>query len=218
MFFWMQEPKDNKDEEFCQKVNDFLNYFPVFTANDTVSESNSTTTASMPTGSTQMAPTTEAGNVELTSQSLPQDGTGAVQLSDLQSFLSGIIVPEIKKEPPVDLAFGIIGETVAPLLTNPEFVAKMKSHLPKVEGADVAGEISSTISSPQFQQNLQLFCTGLQSGQLAPLIREFNLGDSAIAAATSGDMKAFIKAIQEKMQKQNVATEQDGEDVNMTDA
>jgi len=43
---------------------------------------------------------------------------------------------------------------------------------------------------------LSLFSSGLQTGQLAPLIREFELGDEAVQAAVAGDMEAFVKALQ----------------------
>lgn len=51
------------------------------------------------------------------------------------------------------------------------------------------------MQSPQFQQALSTFSSALQTGQLAPLIRNFGLGDEATAAATSGNMKDFIKAL-----------------------
>lgn len=41
-----------------------------------------------------------------------------------------------------------------------------------------------------------------QTGQLAPLIREFELGEEAIQAATAGDLGAFLKALQVKAQFQ----------------
>ncbi len=57
---------------------------------------------------------------------------------------------------------------------------------------------AGTVQSPQFQQALSLFSSAFQSGQLAPLIREFSLGDEAVAAATEGDLDAFTKALQKK--------------------
>ena len=56
--------------------------------------------------------------------------------------------------------------------------------------------VPGTVQSPQFQQALSLFSSAFQSAQLAPLIREFNLGDDAVAAATAGDLEAFVKALQ----------------------
>merc|ERR1711997_751633 len=69
------------------------------------------------------------------------------------------------------------------------------------EASDTASEISSTVSSPQFKQALQLFSSGLQSGQLGPLINEFGLGDAAVAAASAGNMEAFIKAVHDSKAK-----------------
>ena len=103
----------------------------------------------------------------------------------------------------MDLAAGLTAEAMRPLLSNPDFVKRMKELLPaEHQGApDVGEEISSTVSSPQFQQALSLFSSAFQSAQLAPLIREFDLGDEAVAAATAGDMEAFVKALQKKSKK-----------------
>jgi len=165
--------------------------------------------------------------------STPASGTSSVpiQLTDLQSVLSGIKVPEGmeglagaaggSKDPPVDLSIGLTGAVVTPLLTNPDFVTKMKKLLPAGEqeevatagsGAAAAGEaIDSTIKSPQFKQAMQMFSSGLQSGQLAPLIGEFDLGDEAIAAAAAGNLEAFVKAI-EKNKKDDAKAKKDEDD------
>ena len=155
--------------------------------------------------STTAVPVPATANQESTSSSSrPSEGSNGaagnvpIQLMDLQSVLSGIKVPSASKEPSIDLASGITGEVIKPLLNNPDFVQKMKDLLPASEEAvDPADEITSTISSPQFKQALHLFSSGLQSGQLGPLIREFELGDDAVAAASAGNMADFIKAVQD---------------------
>merc|ERR1712111_212818 len=100
--------------------------------------------------------------------------------------------------PNVDLSSGLTTEVLQPLLENPEFVRKMKELLPEEEQAqdDATGQVRDTLHSPQFRQALGMFSSGLQTGQLAPLIREFNLGDAATTAAEKGDLEAFVKALQ----------------------
>lgn len=95
--------------------------------------------------------------------------------------------------PSVDLSSGLTTEVLQPLLENPEFVRKMKELLPEEEQAqdDATGQVRGTLHSPQFRQALGMFSSGLQTGQLAPLIREFNLGDAAIAAATKGNFNSL---------------------------
>lgn len=291
MFFWMQEPKEDKDEEYCKKVNDCLNKPPgadggssagglgsggrgglsaalggsgsvdlrdlgdgelqsllgnmsqqqlvqLFSGaglgglansgllsnrsgNSTSSPSSrerggSSSTAPEPASATSTEESTTAAssrpNAPSSEATTAAAGNVPIQLMDLQSVLSGIKVPS-SKEPSVDLSSGITGEVIKPLLNNPEFVKKMKDLLPPSEEAsDTASEISSTVSSPQFKQALQLFSSGLQSGQLGPLINEFGLGDAAVAAASSGNMEAFIKAVNDsKSNKKDKSPEKSSE-------
>lgn len=49
-----------------------------------------------------------------------------------------------------------------------------------------------------------MFSSALQSGQLGPVVSQFQLNDDAVAAAASGDLEQFVKAL-EKNAKEIVA-------------
>ncbi|KAL3215939.1 hypothetical protein MRX96_033295 [Rhipicephalus microplus] len=118
----------------------------------------------------------------------------AIQLSDLQSILSGIKVPpgseavgaEANKEQPVnvDLSAAINMEVLQPLLDNKDLMGRVEKLLPP-----------STDSDKQ-PDALSMFSTALHSGQLGPLMQQFGMDESVVAAANSGDMAQFVKALQ----------------------
>ena len=142
-----------------------------------VSSGSATTTSSTTT-------TASAGGNAKTSET----GSANIKLSDLHNVLSGLPGASGSSGPSVDISTGLSTEVLRPLIENQEFVRKMKELLPEDEQKE-DNAVSETLSSPQFRQALGMFSTGLQTGQLAPLIREFNLGDAAIDAATKGDME-----------------------------
>merc|ERR1712029_731025 len=153
-------------------------------------------------GTATTTTTTSSNSGAGTSGKVASESSAAanIRLSDLQNVLSGLPASSggPSSGPNVDLSSGLTSEVLAPLLENPEFVKKMKELLPDEEQQqdDIGSQVQSTLHSPQFRQALGMFSSGLQTGQLAPLIREFNLGEAAIAAATKGDVEAFVKALQ----------------------
>jgi hypothetical protein len=277
-FYWLQEPSDEKDEENCTKINEFINNPPtpgsrsggsgagaladISAMNDsdlqnllnnmspqqmmqllsggvgglqpgglagllgagTQSSSRQRTAAATASAAPAAAPaaTPAVGTQSAAARSSTTSTSGtqpnaAIQLSDLQNIISGLTVPTggaaaaPASDQNIDLSHSINYEALKPLLTNPQFMDRVKEHLPQAVGPDgqsrpVTGEnapeqFAGTVSSPQFQQALSIFSAALQSGQLGPLVAQFDLGPECVDAANRGDLEAFVKALDKQSGK-----------------
>lgn len=140
-----------------------------------------------------------------------------IQLSDLQNIISGLTVPTsgaaaaAVPDQSIDLSHSINYEALKPLLSNEQFMHRVREQLPPavdaegktrpVSGSDAREELAGTVSSPQFQQALSIFSAALQSGQLGPLVAQFHLGQECVEAANRGDLEAFVKALDKRSDK-----------------
>lgn len=162
-------------------------------------------------------PETPSNAIPVTTPSAPRkndtgkkDEVSKVLLSELQSFLSGLKTSDgsggssSSNGRNIDLSTAVNAETVS-FLTDAERTENLLAHLPNIDSNDTTKQqLRETISSPQFQQALSMFSSALQSGQLGPVVSQFQLNDEAVAAATTGDLEQFVKAL-EKNAKEIVA-------------
>lgn len=290
MFFWMQEPKADKDEENCRKLNEYLNNPPAPGSTRSASggvgslpselsslggdsdlqsllsnmnqqqlmqllggmggmsglsslmsaRSTSSLSDSSPPSRIQSTPGSRSGTTvdavqpgtrpvtaatlspQSTSQagnqrSSSQTGTGAqdtpvpavpprIQLSDLQNILSRLEPMDTDMSTEADLSTAITSEAMIPVLANADVQQRLIPLLPEAaELPKTEAELRETMHSPQFHQALHSFSSALASGQLGPLMRQFGLDDSAVAAAQNGDVLAFAKAMQDALAKKSDA-------------
>lgn len=181
-----------------------------------VTPSRTTTTATPVTATTpsnSAAPSTPQAPKKTTtggssSQEATTPATGTTEssrgvlLSELQNYLSGLTTD--KKESSstrlgnnIDLSTSINSESVNSALTDPGFVSALQAHLPNIDSSDnIKDQLKETLNSPQFQQALSMFSHALQSGQLGPLASQFLLSSEAVAAASTGDLEQFVKALE----------------------
>ena len=132
-------------------------------------------------------------------------------LSELQNFLSGLQTGDLaagggNRSRSIDLSTAINAEAVNSIAGDADRSEALLAHLPTIESGDNAKQqLKDTIQSPQFQQALSMFSSALQSGQLGPVVSQFQLSDEAVAAANTGDLEQFVKAL-EKHAETNGAT------------
>lgn len=160
--------------------------------------------AAAATTTTTPAPASSTAQSTKPSTSAPSSAkpSSSIQLSDLQNILSGLNVPQPSEEAQrssVDLSSAMTADALQPLFNNKELMERVQSLLPpSFEAGSTAPseQLRSTIQSPQFQQALGVFSAALQSGQLGPLMQQFGMSAEVVNAANSGDMEAFVRALQ----------------------
>lgn len=137
-----------------------------------------------------------------------------MSLSELQSYLSGLQTGDLASGGSsssgrvidltrgVDLSTAINAEAVNTIAADADRSNALLAHLPTIETNENAKkQLKDTISSPQFQQALSMFSSALQSGQLGPVVSQFELNAEAVAAANTGDLEQFVKALEKDSDK-----------------
>ncbi|KRF99117.1 uncharacterized protein Dwil_GK17850, isoform B [Drosophila willistoni] len=137
-----------------------------------------------------------------TSSSSGTTSTGAYA-NPFQAYLSNLS-PEhgAGRSLNIDLSSALSGaDAINQLISDPDCVKSLIVHLPESEDADEdrKQQIKDHISSPQFQQALAHFSSALQSAQLGPLIKQFELSNDAVAAAYSGNLEDFVRALEKSL-------------------
>lgn len=202
-FFWMQEPKSEKDVEYVRKVNWLLNNPPVpgetgdvFAgmdmdfSNGAMEEDKDASTASTDTAA---APSE-------TASSAPGSQPTAADLAMLQTLLRGIKMPDN-----VDLHQVLSPEVLAPLLDNPDALDRLKPFLPPPHTSEA---LSALIKSPQFYQAVQAFNAALKSGDVNPQA----LGVESEQTGAVAGVEAFLKVLQSEADRKQAGEGEEGKE------
>ncbi|KAI8905256.1 putative ARM-1 protein variant 3 [Powellomyces hirtus] len=179
LFFWMQEPKADKDEELVAKVNSLINNPP------------STGDADMDNDLMQVL---TQGQRE---DSPASPGGTPSQLEQIRRILANISVSDREAEPANDIANAITPEIVGPILNNAEISTALFPNLPQKTNR-TPEEIQTIMNSPAFRESAQSLGVALRSGQLTDLIQQLAPGGNMETLQT------FLQSVRDRInQNQN---------------
>lgn len=145
------------------------------------------TAASKPAGESEAKPVKEEPGSPGNSQK--------IQFSDLQSILGNLATGSERSE--LDLSEIVTLDVMAPILANKNIQEKLIQYLPDSDILPkTEQELRTTLTTPQFKKAMSSFGSALQSGQLGPLMKQFDLPESVTLAAAQGNLQAFAAAME----------------------
>lgn len=130
-----------------------------------------------------------------------ENGAPKMQFSDFQSILGNLAKSGVGNgsngATDLDLSDVLTLDVMAPILSNKDVQARLIEHLPESpELPKNEQELRQTLTTPQFKKALSSFCMALQSGQLGPVFKQFDLPDEVANAAAQGNLEAFARAME----------------------
>jgi len=196
-FFWLQEPKKEKDDEYVTKLNQYMNSPPEYSApnaggRDTLDSIDQQQLMAMLTGTAGR--NGGALNVEGIQQIMQQmgmfppaatPGSGAQPPVRSAAAAAPASTPAPTPTPPTPststaLSSVLAADALIPLLDEPlirDQIVALGEHLP--EGQRTVPEIIEQLRGPQFQQMVETLGVAMQSGQAYELMRTFGIQPTA---------------------------------------
>ncbi|XP_045538141.1 proteasomal ubiquitin receptor ADRM1 isoform X1 [Papilio machaon] len=105
----------------------------------------------------------------------------------------------------LELGAALASSDVVAAASEPRNAQRLAPHLPATGAAPDAAaagaakahdDVRTTLLSPQFAQAANQFSAALSSGQMGPVMNQFGLPPEVTSAASTGDMQAFFKALE----------------------
>lgn len=187
LFFWMQDPKDEKDAENVARINQIIN--------DPLSVNPAVAGDGLSQQIMRMFDQNYREEGASRSQAAPAGQLSNPQLSELRNIISNIEVPA-SQQAPLDLSRVLTPQAIGPLLNNPHICQALFPHLPE-STSRTREEIEEVVRSSQFQQALRSLGAALESGALGPLVQQLGLDPSA-----ANGVEAFLRAIERQAQQE----------------